>query len=226
MVSKNPVSLRPHPRNSKVHSEQQVEQIMRSIEQFGFLRPVVVDETDTILAGHGAVMAACQLGLDSVPVYVVGELSPRQKDAYVIADNRLAQNSSWDFSLLGEVINDLLLQDFDIDVLGFNEQELDAMLKEDASILPPGFGSPAPIVSPVGEGREIPREVAGELVALGPSIAQTSVPIQKLVFGKYLIPLAADESERLEREIKQYVNEHGTLSGFFSRVWGEVDPTG
>ena len=224
MVSKNPVALKPHPRNSRVHSEQQIEQIMRSIQEFGFLRPVVVDETDTILAGHGAVMAARQLSLKSIPVCVVGELSPRQKDAYVIADNRLAQNSSWDFAVLGEVINDLLVQDFDIDLLGFNEQELDAMLKDDASILPPGFASSASAPEPTGEGRQIPAEVAGELVPLGPGIAQTSVPIPKVAFGKYLIPLTAEESERLEKEIKQYVDEYGTLAGFFTRLWDQADP--
>jgi hypothetical protein len=223
VAQKDPRKLKAHPRNSRVHSGQQIAQIARSIQEFGFLRPVVVDETDTILAGHGAVMAACQVGLKTIPAMVVGELSPRQKEAYVIADNKLSHLSTWDFAMLGEVINDLLVQDFDIDVLGFNEQELDAMLKEDASILPPGFGSsPAPAPGP---GREIPQEGAGELVPLGSGIAQTSVPIPKVVFGKYLIPLTAEESERLEMEIKQYVDEYGTLAGFFTRLWSEVNPT-
>lgn len=220
-VTKNPKALRPHPKNSRVHSDAQLADIVRSIREFGFIRPVVVDEHDVILAGHGAVLAAVEAGLDKIPVHVISHLSDRQKRAYVIADNKLALESTWNFEMLSEELSALSEMDFDLSITGFDEQELDALLKDDASILPAGFETTSSSGGGigVGVGREVPVQQEGELIPLGSGVAKSPIDIPKIVFGKYLIPLTAEEAEGLEKLIKQYVEEHGTTAGMFARYW-------
>lgn len=119
----------PYARNSRTHSEEQVAQIAGSIREFGFTNPVLIDSEGTIVAGHGRVMAARKLGLDSVPCLRLGHLTPTQIRAYVIADNKLALNAGWDEQLLKTEIESLKGEGFDIDLIGFSEEELDGLLK-------------------------------------------------------------------------------------------------
>ena len=123
-------SLIPYAMNSRTHSEQQVSQIAASIKEFGFLNPIIVDGENGIIAGHGRVMAAKKLGMAEVPVAEAKHLSEAQKKAYVIADNRLALNAEWDAELLKAEINNLHLEDFDIELLGFDSQELAIMFDD------------------------------------------------------------------------------------------------
>lgn len=116
--------LIPYERNARTHSPEQVAQIAASISEFGFLNPILVDSSDGILAGHGRLAAARDLGLAEVPVVVLDHLTPTQRRAYIIADNKLALNASWDMNLLQQEVAGLQLQDFDLDLLGFDEQEL------------------------------------------------------------------------------------------------------
>lgn len=229
MERRNPAALKPYDKNSRVHSIGQIEDIRRSIREFGFIRPVVIDEHDMILAGHGAVVAACEESLADIPVHVVAHLSQRQKQAYVIADNKLAQKSTWNFDILSEELSKLSEFDYDLALTGFDEQEIDALLKDDLSILPPGFDTPAPVPSRSvsdgdSEGRAVPDQEEGELIPLGSSVSRSPIDIPKVLFGKYTIPLTMDESERFEREIKTYIDEHGTLAGYFTRYWDSGDP--
>ena len=90
--------------NSRTHSDDQVDQIVASIKEFGFTNPVLVDETGTLIAGHGRVMAAKRLGLEEVPVMVASGWTDVQKRAYIIADNKLALNAGWDEALLASEI--------------------------------------------------------------------------------------------------------------------------
>jgi DNA modification methylase len=138
-------ALIPYAKNARTHSDIQVQQIAHSISEFGFTNPVLVDDQNQIIAGHGRVMAAKLLGLDTVPTISLGYLSERQRRAYVLADNKIAMNSGWDFEMLASEISELTESGFDIDLLGFNEQEIDALLQDDASILPVGFGQPETI---------------------------------------------------------------------------------
>ena len=232
MEKRNPNKLHAYERNSRVHSAEQIDELRRSIREFGFIKPVVIDGNNMILAGHGAIEAAKLEGLTEIPVYVAGHLTDRQKRAFVIADNKLAQKSSWDFDMLSRELSDLLEQEYDIDVIGFSDAELDSLLKDDKSILPPGFEEPATMrvttvdQSPnttTGEGRQIPAQADGELIALGSHVQKSPIEIPKLVFGKYIIPLTGDECERLEREINQHVDEYGTLTGFVARRWHQDD---
>jgi DNA modification methylase len=120
--------LRPYERNPRTHSADQVAQIAASMVEFGFTNPILVDETDGILAGHGRLMAARQLGLAEVPVVRLGHLTLAQKRAYVIADNQLTLNSGWNETLLAEELAWLRDETFDLDLLGFDAGELEALL--------------------------------------------------------------------------------------------------
>ena len=122
--------LIPYARNSRTHSEAQVQQIASSIKEFGFTNPILIDETNGIIAGHGRLLAAQLLKIKSVPCIRLGYLSDAQKRAYVIADNKLALNAGWDDELLSLELKDLQLNDFDLSLTGFNEEELAKLLVE------------------------------------------------------------------------------------------------
>lgn len=117
-------NLIPYARNSRTHSDSQVAQIAASIKEFGFTNPVLIDEDGGIIAGHGRVMAARKLGLDSVPAIRLGYLTEAQKRAYVIADNKLALNAGWDDEMLKLEIQELADLEFDLKLLGFDDIEL------------------------------------------------------------------------------------------------------
>tara|TARA_R110001632_G_scaffold39236_2_gene98270 strand:+ start:1675 stop:2280 length:606 start_codon:yes stop_codon:yes gene_type:complete len=112
--------ITPYGNNSRFHSEKQIEQIAESIKQFGFNNPIQVDEDNVILSGHGRLYAAQHLALETVPVITVEGLTEAQKKAYVIADNKLTLNSSWDDEKLNLEISALKDLDFDLDVLGWD----------------------------------------------------------------------------------------------------------
>ena len=120
--------LIPYAKNSRTHSEAQVAQIAGSIKEFGFNNPVLVDEDNGIIAGHGRVMAAQKLGLQAVPCIRLAHLSDTQRKAYVIADNRLALNAGWDDQMLTLELQELDGEDFDLSLLGFEADELNTML--------------------------------------------------------------------------------------------------
>jgi ParB-like chromosome segregation protein Spo0J len=112
-------SLRPYPGNARTHSKKQIKQIARSIERFGFTNPVLISDDDEIIAGHGRVEAAKLLGLARVPALRLSHLSPAQRRAYVIADNKLALNAGWDREMLAIELQALIDLDFDVELIGF-----------------------------------------------------------------------------------------------------------
>ena len=126
-----PALLIADPRNPRSHKPPQIAAIARSIQTFGFNVPVVADEEGQILAGHGRVAAALKLGLDTVPVVRIAHLSPAQRQAFAIADNRLTDTSHWDEQLLGQVLRDLSLADldFELDAIGFSVCEIDLKIE-------------------------------------------------------------------------------------------------
>lgn len=120
--------LIPYARNTRTHSLEQVAQIAGSIREFGFTNPVLIDKDNGIIAGHGRVMAASKLGLAKVPCIRLDHLTETQKRAYIIADNKLALNAGWDEELLGLELADLREADFDMDLMGFDADAIEAML--------------------------------------------------------------------------------------------------
>jgi len=120
--------LIPYALNSRTHSDEQVAQLAASIREFGFTNPVLVDEENNLIAGHGRVMAARKLGLKEVPAVIVTGLDDRKRRALIIADNKLALNAGWDEQALRVELEDLAA-DFG-GLMGFSEDELAALLSE------------------------------------------------------------------------------------------------
>jgi len=122
--------LVPYARNSRTHSDEQVQQIMGSIKEFGFTNPILIDADGVIIAGHGRTMAAQRLGMKEVPCLRLSHLTEAQKRAYVIADNKLAMNAGWDTELLIVELRDLDADSFDLSLTGFTEDELNIYLSD------------------------------------------------------------------------------------------------
>ena len=120
--------LIPYAKNSRTHSEEQVAQIAASIKEWGFTTAVLVDESGSIIAGHGRLMAARKLGLASLPVMVAKGWSDAQKKAYVLADNKLALNAGWDNDLLALELAELGDLGFDLELTGFSDEEIKALM--------------------------------------------------------------------------------------------------
>jgi hypothetical protein len=178
--------LIPYARNARTHSPTQVAQLAASIKEWGWTIPVLVDETGGIIAGHGRILAARQLGIDEIPVMVAGGWTDAQKRAYVIADNKLAMNAGWDEDLLRIEITELTKSNFNVDLVGFSEDELAEFF------LPPSAAD------------EEPTAGAGDAAASG----------DMLRFGKHKIPLDKSEVVALEALAARYAETFGVTHGF------------
>lgn len=128
---KKPSELKKFENNSRTHSESQIEQIERSIQEFGFTNPILIDEKNEIIAGHARLQAALNLEMDSVPTITLTGLTKQKKRAYVIADNKMALNSGWDEELLTIELQDLANDDFDLTLTGFDEKEINKLFDVD-----------------------------------------------------------------------------------------------
>jgi hypothetical protein len=122
--------LRRDPNNARTHSDLQIRQIGNSIQEFGFVNPILIAPDDTIIAGHARFEAAICIAMDAVPVIVLQHLSETQRRALVIADNQLALNAGWNDDLLRAELEDLQAEKFDLDVIGFDEKELNRLVIE------------------------------------------------------------------------------------------------
>lgn len=151
--------LIPYARNARTHSEQQISQIAASIKEFGFNNPVAIDAGGGILCGHGRVMAAQKLKLDTVPTVCLSHLTEAQKKAYILADNKLALNAGWDNDLLKVELEDLKLSGIDLELTGFSDEELKDILVEDPTeVQEDNFD---------GEPPEVAKSQLGDIWAMG-----------------------------------------------------------
>lgn len=119
------VDLNEYENNPNTHNDKNVSEIANSIKEFGFTNPVLIDESNMVIAGHGRLKAANKLGLEEVPCIVLSGLTDAQKRAYVIADNALAEGSAWDEELLSQEVDFLRDLDYDIDLLGLDNIDID-----------------------------------------------------------------------------------------------------
>src|SRR6516164_2497572 len=127
---KSPGQLQPRVRNPRTHTKKQIQQIAASIKEFGFVSPVLIDGADGIIAGHGRVEAAKLIDKSDVPTVRVDHLTPAQVRAYVIADNKLAENAGWDRTLLALELQQLSVElNFDVTVTGFETAEVDLLIQ-------------------------------------------------------------------------------------------------
>jgi hypothetical protein len=124
--------LKPSPRNARTHSKHQIHQIAESIKAFGFTNPILIDRTNTIVAGHGRLAAAKLLGMDQVPTICLESLTEAQVRAYVIVDNRLAEKARWDKSILAIELQHLMTinSDLDVTVTGFEVPEVNLIVQD------------------------------------------------------------------------------------------------
>jgi len=116
--------------NSRIHSETQIEKIAASIEEFGFLNPIIIDEQDEIIAGHGRFLAAKYLKLKEIPTIKLTHLTDDKKRAFIIADNKIALSGEWDYDILKEEFDSIIKSETNIDLLGFNSKFIDSLFKE------------------------------------------------------------------------------------------------
>src|SRR5258708_35293342 len=157
--------VRPNPKNPRTHSKKQIKQIAASIRKFGFLNPRIVDDENTILAGHGRLEAARLEGLAHVPIVRSGQLSEAQKRAYLLADNKIALNAEWDEELLAIELKELMsVDEFSVELTGFSIAEVDQLID---SLAPEEPGDPADDeAADSGEARSRCR--LGDIWRLGP----------------------------------------------------------
>ena len=153
--------------NPRTHSEKQIDQIGTSIRRFGFTHPLIVDNEDNIVAGEGRLKAAKKLGLSPVPIVRLSNMSEAEIRAYVIADNKLAENAGWDRKILAlelQYLSDLGLDDLDVTITGFEFPEIEVLLGE---LNPDNSGNADQMFEPVA-GRPSPGSaISGRLASTG-----------------------------------------------------------
>ena len=140
LINKNIEDLILYANNARTHSDEQVLQIASSIKEFGFTNPVLLDEKDGVIAGHGRIMAAKLLKMDEVPTITLSGLSETQIKAYIIADNKLALNSGWDEEMLKVELSELEELGYDMDLTGFEKFEIDELFGDEENITSEEFG--------------------------------------------------------------------------------------
>lgn len=157
-------ALRSYARNARTHSKKQIKQIAASIERFGFNNPVLVSDDNEIIAGHGRVEAAKQLGWTKVPTLALSHLSDKERQAYILADNKLALDAGWDREILAIELQALVDVDFDVELTGFSLAEVDLVLDEYSDADPDGREAPEDAV-PVLNGEAVTQR--GDIWLLG-----------------------------------------------------------
>ena len=199
-------ALKPWKRNARKHSRQQIEQIAASIQAFGFTNPVLIDSENTILAGHGRVEAAKKLGLAQVPCLYLERLTPAQKRAYVLADNKLALNATWDEDLLASELKALseIDLDFEISSTGFSIAEVDQLIEDMA---PEEDGAPEDDLLP----SQVPQRVRfGDVWMLG---AHRLVCGDSLDAGRVATLMGSESAEMVFTDPPYNVKIDGHVSG-------------
>lgn len=154
-------SLKPYSGNARTHSKQQVQQIVASIRRFGFTNPVLISDDGEIIAGHGRVRAAVEMGMATVPTLRLSHLTTEERRAYVLADNKLAENAGWDVEILAIELQALIDIKFDLTLTGFSLAEIDFALDQS-----PGFAEDSALDA-VPKLDDEPISVAGDLWILG-----------------------------------------------------------
>ena len=191
IVSLSVNDLIPYDSNPKIHSEDQIQQLADSIREWGWTVPILIDENQTVLAGHGRLYAAKKLGMDNVPCVIANNWSEDQKKAYIIADNRLAQNGSWDHKLLNEQLAQLS-ESFDINLAGFSNTDIDLL---QATVNDVEFELPA----------VLNEEIDPEINSINPTKTTDG-------YVEFSVVITAEEKTRLIETLNQISKNHG-ISG-------------
>lgn len=184
IVMRRTADLIPYARNSRTHDDRQVAQIAASIKEFGFTSPVLIDGDDGIIAGHGRVLAAQALDLAEVPCIPLGHLTPAQRRAYIIADNKLAENAGWNTDILRDELAHLEGSGFNLAVIGFEPAELKMLMG------------------------------AGELLDPTDGRAERGTELPRLWIGEKAVLITSGESDMLDAEFERWLDTHDDAAGF------------
>lgn len=185
-----------------IHSAGQVAQIVKSIQEFGWTNPLLIDEHNVIIAGHGRLLAAQELEFEVAPCIVLTGLTENQKKSYRIADNKIPLNASWDDEMLASELAALSAEDFELDTLGFSSEEIDKLLPD--------------LDSDDGDEKEAANAGGRMEIPFEKDEARSGVGISYVQFDGNKIPLTQDEKEQLSKLLKAYVEENGTHFGFIT----------
>jgi len=214
-------SLVPYARNARTHSEAQVAEIAGSIREFGFVNPVLIAEDGTLIAGHGRVLAARLLGMETVPAITLAGLSDTQRRALVLADNRIALNAGWDEALLALELGDLKDAGVDLGIMGFEDGELDRLLAgtEDAD-----QGSTAPVVIP--EPPRNPASRTGDLWLLGDhrllcGDSTSHDDVRRLMNGERAVLFATDPPYLVDYDGSNHPTRNKDWSASYGTTWDD-----
>lgn len=217
--------LLPYAKNSRTHSPEQVAQIAASMVEFGWTNPVLIDANGMIVAGHGRVLAARKLKMDSVPCIRLGHLTPTQARAYVIADNQLALNAGWDDAMLKAELDVLKEEGFEMGLLGFSDAEINEIIEEAESDYTAKIQTP--IYTPKGEKPKITDLVdSSKFTTLCDEIKNSKVPEdvkqflikaanRHLVFDYHLI---AEYYSHAPKEIQELMERSGLVIIDFNKA--------
>ena len=208
--------LIPYARNARTHSEAQVALIAGSIREYGFTNPVLVDGGNGIIAGHGRVLAARKLGLEVVPVIELAHLSEAQKRAYVLADNKLAEQAGWDKDLLALELGDLREMAVDLASLGFETGELDALLNAGASV--PSVTIPEPPRNPASRTGDL-WILGGHRLLCGDATSHADV--RRLMNGERAVLFATDPPYLVDYDGSNHPTRNKDWSHSYGVTWDD-----
>lgn len=221
---KDPAHLKPRASNPRTHTAKQIKQIAASIEQFGFIIPVLLDANDGIIAGHGRLDAAKLLGMNDIPTVRVDHLTPAQVRAYVIADNRIAENAGWDRNLLALELQELSVElNFDVTVTGFETAEIDILIGEldqtefDEADIVPEIDRSRPAISHPGDLWRIGDHVlfCGDALNTASYRALLGSKKAQMVFmdPPYNVPIAGHVSGKGKVTHREFAMASGEMTG-------------
>lgn len=182
--------LVPYANNARVHGGQQLEEIVASIKEFGFTNPILIDDDNILIAGHGRIKAAKLAGLDKLPCIRLAGLSEAQKKALRIADNQIPMNASWDMDLLMQEVQELDLAEFDLSILAFDEKMLDSLLDDNDLV-------------DLDSGTEESKKDDGR---------------KYLRIDKEKVPITEEEASKLIKVLNDYIDKYGTTVGFAKKL--------
>ena len=219
--------LQPYAKNAKAHGADQVAKIAASMAEFGWTVPCLVADDGELIAGHGRVLAATQLGLTEAPVIVLGHLTEAQRRAYRIADNKLTELGTWDEALLSAELNDLLAEDFDLSLVGFSDGELDKLLayvaEDDGE--EGGAGCSVPPVT-IPEPPRNPASRTGDLWILGDhrlfcGDSTSHDDVRRLMNGERAILFATDPPYLVDYDGSNHPTRNKDWSASYGTTWDD-----
>ncbi len=216
--------LQPYAKNAKVHGPEQVAKIAASMAEFGWTVPCLVAEDGELIAGHGRVLAAAQLGLTEAPVIVLGHLTEAQRRAYRIADNKLTELATWDEALLSAELNELLAEEFDLSLVGFSDGELDKLLAYVPEADDGADGSVPPVIIP--EPPRHPASCTGDLWLLGEhrllcGDSTDPADVRLLMNGERAILFATDPPYLVDYDGTNHPTQNKSWAASYGTTWDD-----